>query len=69
MRLKVESAAKPVDLRTRNYYKVQYSVLNITLPDDFNPCRDLEGMRAKVEYFEGLNGSGGGQIISIELTK
>jgi tetratricopeptide (TPR) repeat protein len=69
MSLKVESAAKPVDLRTRNYYKVQYSALNFTPTGKLNPCKDLEGMKAKVEYFEGLDGSAEGQIVSIELTK
>jgi Tfp pilus assembly protein PilF len=69
MNLQVESAAKPLGLRTRNYYKVKYSALNFTPTDRLNPCKDLEGMKAKVEYFEDVNGSAEGQIVSIELTK
>jgi predicted Zn-dependent protease len=69
MSLKVENATKPVDLRTRNYYKVQYSALNFTPTGKLNPCKDLEGMKAKVEYFEGRDGSAEGQIVSIKLTK
>jgi tetratricopeptide (TPR) repeat protein len=68
MRLKVEGAAKALGLRTRNYYKVHYSALDFTPARDLNPCQDLEGMKAKVEYFEGL-ASAEGQIISIQLTK
>ena len=69
MKLKVEGAAKPLELRSRNYYKVAYSALNFTPKGDLNPCKDLEGMKAKVEYFESLNGTASGQIISIELAK
>jgi tetratricopeptide (TPR) repeat protein len=68
MRLKVEGAAKALGLRTRNYYKVEYSALNFSPSGDLNPCKDLEGMKANVEYFEGL-AAAEGQIVSIELTK
>jgi len=69
MTLKVEGAASPVDLSSRNYYKVRYSALNFTPSSDLNPCKDLEGMKAKVEYYEGANGLAEGQIVSIELSK
>ena len=69
MKLKVESAAKSLPLLTRNYYKVDYLALNFTPSGELNPCKDIEGMKAKVDYFEGLNGAAEGQIISIELTK
>jgi hypothetical protein len=69
MKLKVEGGAKPVDLRTANYYKVRYSALNFTPSGDLKPCKDLEGMKANVDYFEALNSSAEGQIVSIELTK
>jgi len=66
--LKVENPGKPVTLRSRNYYKIQFSALGFTPSGDLNPCKDLEGMKAKVEYFEALNGAVG-QIVAIELTK
>ncbi len=69
IKLKVESAGKPVLLRARNYYKIRFSALNFAPTAELNPCKDLEGMKAKVEFFEGLNESAEGQIISIELTK
>jgi hypothetical protein len=42
--------------------------LNFTPTGELNPCKNLEGMKAKVEYFEGLSGAEG-QIVSIELSK
>ena len=68
MKLKVEVGAKTLNLRAGNYYKVEYSALNFTPTGELNPCKNLEGMKAKVEYFEGLSGAEG-QIVSIELSK
>ena len=58
-----------LDPRTANYYKIKYSALNFKTPADLNPCKDIEGMTAKVEYFEAAAGGTEGQIISIELSK
>jgi hypothetical protein len=69
MKLRVESAKKPVLLRARNYYKIQFSALNFTPKRELNPCKDIEGMKARVEFFEALSESAEGQIVSIELTK
>jgi len=69
MTLTVDGGTKSVGLRARNYYKVEFSALNFKPAGDLNPCKDLEGMTGKVEYFEGLNSSIEGQIISIELSK
>ena len=69
MKLRVESSKKPVLLRARNYYKIQFSALNFTPKAELNPCKDIEGMKARVEFFEALSESTEGQIVSIELTK
>lgn len=69
MRLKVEGPAKTLTLRTRNYYKVEYSTLNYAPKGELNPCKDIEGMKAKVEYFEAVDSAGEGQIVSVELSK
>ena len=69
MKLKVQGGAKPVQLGVRNYFKVEYSALNFTPGPDMNPCKDLEGMKAKVEYFEAADPSADGQIISIQVAK
>jgi tetratricopeptide (TPR) repeat protein len=69
MTLTVDGGASHMELRAANFYKVQYSALNFKVTGDLNPCKDLEGMMAKVEYFEAAAGSAEGQIISIELSK
>jgi tetratricopeptide (TPR) repeat protein len=67
--LRVEGSGKAVMLRARNYYKIPFSALNFTPKGELSPCRDLEGMKAKVEFYAGSNESAEGQIVSIELTK
>jgi tetratricopeptide (TPR) repeat protein len=69
MKLKVEAGKNVLELRAANYYKVEYSALNFKPRADLNPCKDLEGMMAKVEYFEALATGVEGQIISIEFSK
>jgi hypothetical protein len=34
-----------------------------------NPCKDIEGMQAKVDYFEGAGNPAEGQIIAIQVSK
>jgi tetratricopeptide (TPR) repeat protein len=69
MSLTVDGGANRLGLRATNFYKVEYSALNFKITGDLNPCKDLEGMTAKVEYFEPVSPSIEGQIISIELFK
>lgn len=67
MKLTVEG--KPIDLRSRNYYKIEYSAVNFTPTGEMNPCKDLIGMQAKVDYFENASDAAKGQIIAIQVTK
>ena len=67
--LQVESGKNHVSLQARNYYKLEYSALNFTSAGDLNPCRDLTGKTAKVEYFEAGGEGKEGQIVAIELSK
>ncbi len=46
-------------MHSANYFKIDFSALNVTLKGDLNPCADLEGKPAKVEYVESAEqGSG-----------
>lgn len=67
MDLNVISSGKTLGLHANNYFKVQYSVLNVTLKGDLDPCADLEGRPAKVEYVDSTNG--GGALMAIEIHK
>ncbi len=69
MELKVESAGGTISLRSNNYYKIQFTAVNFIPAGELHPCTELEGMKAKVKYFEALDQSAAGGIISIELSK
>jgi hypothetical protein len=43
--------------------------MNFTPKSDLNPCTDIEGFKAKVEYAEVSDKSIAGQIVAIELSK
>ncbi|MGA9979503.1 MAG: DUF1570 domain-containing protein [Candidatus Sulfotelmatobacter sp.] len=68
MDLNLVSGAKTLELHTGNYFKLPFSVLNVTLKRDLNPCVDLEGKPAKVEYAESA-GKGAAVVVAIELHK
>jgi Flp pilus assembly protein TadD len=67
MDLKVVSAGKTLGLHARNYFKVQYSVLNVALKGELNPCVDLEGRAARVEYVEWAKHAAA--LVAIEIHK
>jgi hypothetical protein len=68
LKLNVQSKTATLQLRAANYYKVEYSTLNYKPEGDLNPCHDLEGMKAKVTYYEGQSGADG-IIAAIQLSK
>jgi tetratricopeptide (TPR) repeat protein len=69
MEFKVEGDGKTLFLHSNNYFKIQFTALNYTPVGELHPCADLEGMKARVEFFEGSDKSAEGQILSIELSK
>jgi len=68
MDLNVVSGGKTLAVYARNYYKVRYSVLNVALKGELNPCVDLEGRPAKVEYVESTN-KRAAAVVAIEIHK
>ncbi len=67
--LQVDQAGKEVALYQNDFYQIEFSAANFTPKSDINPCTDIEGLKAKVEYAEVSDKSIAGQIISIELSK
>ena len=67
--LTVESASKKLALHSDNSYKLEFTTLGFTLKGDLNPCKDLEGRPAKVEYVESADKTATAQVLSIELHK
>jgi tetratricopeptide (TPR) repeat protein len=68
MELSLVTGGKTMALHSGNYFKVQYTVLNVTLKGDLKPCVDLEGRPAKVEYVEGA-GKRAAAVVAIEIHK
>jgi tetratricopeptide (TPR) repeat protein len=69
LELTVEGDGKTLSLHSNNYFKIQFSALGFTPAGELHPCTDLEGMKARVEFFEASGKSVEGQISSIELSK
>ena len=67
--LKVEGDGRTLSLHSSNYFKIQFTAANYTPAGELHPCTDLEGMKARVEFFEATSKSAKGQISSIELSK
>jgi tetratricopeptide (TPR) repeat protein len=68
MDLNVIGAGKTLGLHSSNYFKIDYSVLDVTLKGNLNPCADLEGRPAKVEYVQSA-GKGQAAVVAIEIHK
>jgi Tfp pilus assembly protein PilF len=69
--LSVDPSGKtPVILLYRNdFNQIEFTATNFAPKGDLNPCTDIEGLKAKVEYAEVSDKSVAGQIISVELSK
>jgi tetratricopeptide (TPR) repeat protein len=61
------SKLKPVTLYSSDYFHLDLSALGFEPRKEMNPCHDLDGMKAKVQYAEGSDKTIDGQIVSIEL--
>jgi len=68
MDLNLVSNGKTLGLHTGNYFKLSFSVLNVRLTGDLNPCADLEGKPAKVEYADSAS-KHAAVVVAIELHK
>jgi Flp pilus assembly protein TadD len=69
MDLKVVSAGKTLDLYNGNYYKIEYTSLGVKISSDLNPCHDLEGRPAKVDYVEAADKGSPAWVLGIEIHK
>jgi Tfp pilus assembly protein PilF len=69
LEFRVESSKKSVSLYSNDYFKIDLSVVGFTPQGSMNPCKDFEGMKARIEYAESSDKTVDGQVISIELRK
>jgi tetratricopeptide (TPR) repeat protein len=69
LEFQVETAKKPVTVYSNNYLKIDLTALGFTPKGDMNPCKDFEGMKARVQYAESSDKTVDGQVIAVELRK
>lgn len=67
--LTLDRPGKPVALYTNNYFKVPFTTLNFQPTDALTPCKDIEGMKARIEFGDVTDPRVAGQIVSIQLSK
>ena len=67
--LTVAAKGKAMALQSGNLYKIGFTALGFTPTGEINPCHDLEGKPAKVEYVESSAKSDKGYVVAIELHK
>ena len=67
--LTLEGKAQPVSLYASNYYKVAFTTAGYEAKDPINPCSQIEGMKAKIDYGEVEDKRVAGQIVAIELSR
>lgn len=65
----LEQGDKKAQLFTTNYYKIPFGAANFTPPNNLDPCKMIEGMKARVEYADVTDPDVNGQIVSIMLSK
>ena len=56
-------------LHSGNYYEIGFTALGFAPKGDFNPCKDLEGKSAKVEYVESSTKLTAAYVVAIELRR
>ena len=67
--LAIKSGAKTISLHSDNYYKISFTTLGFQPSSDLNPCSDLEGRPAKIEYQESADKSVTARVLAVELHK
>ena len=67
--LERSGTSRPLLLYRNDFKQIEFSATNFTPKGDLNPCTDMEGLKAKVQYAEVSDKSVAGQVISVELSK
>ncbi len=69
MDLTLDAGGKSLSLHSENYFKIEFTSLGFQPSGELNPCKDLEGRPAKVEYVESVDDAALARVLSIELRK
>ena len=69
MDFQVATGKQNVALYTNNYYQLDLSALGFEPKNEMDPCKDIEGFKARVRYADSSDKSVDGQVVSVELRK
>jgi hypothetical protein len=69
LELQLAGASKTVTLFNNNYFKIDLATLGFTQSGSIDPCNNIEGMKARIEYADAPDKGVDGQILSIILMK
>ncbi|MGH9704816.1 MAG: hypothetical protein ACRD4K_15685, partial [Candidatus Acidiferrales bacterium] len=61
------AGTKSLGLHSRNYRNIEFYSMNWTAPDNFNPCTQLKGLTAKIQYSVVPGKAYAGEIITLEV--
>lgn len=68
MNLTLSDGPKSLKLHARNYIDVDYFTFTGSVPDNFNPCKELKGLSVHISYNPVSSGTGpDGEIQKIEI--
>ena len=67
--LTIAAKDKTMPLHSGNFYQIGFTALGFVPKGDLNPCMDLDGMAAKVEYVESSAQPPVAHVVAIELHK
>ncbi len=69
LEFQVVASGKTLTVYNNNFSKIDLTVLGFTPKDAMNPCTDLDGFKARVQYAESSDKTVDGQVFAIELHK
>ena len=66
---RVESPQKAISVYNNDFFKVDLTLLGFTQEEGIDPCKDFEGMKARVQYVDSSDKTVDGQAVAVELRK
>jgi len=69
LELQLAGSNKNVTLFNNNYFKIDLATLGFKPSGSIDPCNNIEGMKARIEYAEAADKGVDGQILSIILMR
>ena len=66
---RLASAGKNLSLYNNNFSQIDLTAVGFTPPASMNPCKDFEGMQARIQYAESSDKSVEGKVLAVELRK